>query len=307
VVAACSNVKPLLPPASRCRESASSKKRDVRMMNIEAAKAVADAIRTSLGPRGMDKMVAQADGEVIITNDGATILNKMRVEQPAAKMLVELAKSQDVVAGDGTTSVTVLCGALLKKSLELLEKGVHPTVISDAFGRAAEKAVEVLTDSAIPVSIEDREQLIQAATTSLSSKIVGQNSGLLAPMAVDCLMKVLDPQRPDLLDLKDVKVVSKPGATIDDSEMVEGLVLDHKAARAAGGPSRMENAKVALIQFQVSPPKTDIENNVIISDYAQMDRILKAGTRFYVSFLCVCVCVAGRSLGGLFGGGSLAG
>ena len=112
-------------------------------MNIEAAKAVADAIRTSLGPRGMDKMVAQADGQVIITNDGATILNKMTVEQPAAKMLVELSKSQDVVAGDGTTSVTVLAGALLKGSLELLEKGVHPTVISDAFGKAASKAVEV--------------------------------------------------------------------------------------------------------------------------------------------------------------------
>lgn len=255
------------------RESA--KKKDVRLMNIEAAKAVADAIRTSLGPRGMDKMVAQADGEVIITNDGATILNKMKVEQPAAKMLVDLAKSQDVVAGDGTTSVTVLCGALLKKSLEMLEKGVHPTVISDAFGKAADKAVEILTASAIPVSIDDRQQLIKAANTSLSSKIVGQNSGLLSPMAVDCLLKILDPQRPDLLDLQDVKVVSKSGATIDDSEMVEGLVLDHKAARGAGGPTRVENAKVALIQFQVSPPKTDIENNVIISDYAQMDRILK--------------------------------
>ncbi|PSC69071.1 T-complex 1 subunit delta [Micractinium conductrix] len=252
-----------------------SKKKDVRIMNIEAAKAVADAVRTSLGPRGMDKMVAQADGEVIITNDGATILNKMKVEQPAAKMLVDLAKSQDVVAGDGTTSVTVMCGALLRKSLELLERGVHPTVISDAFGRAADKAVEVLTDSAIPVSIEDREALIRAANTSLSSKIISQNSALLSPMAVDCLMKILDPARPDLLDLKDVKVVVKSGATIDDSEMIDGLVLDLKAAKGANGPTRMENAKVALIQFQVSPPKTDIENNVIISDYAQMDRILK--------------------------------
>ncbi|KAL4440992.1 hypothetical protein ABPG77_010423 [Micractinium sp. CCAP 211/92] len=253
----------------------SAKKKDVRLMNIEAAKAVADAIRTSLGPRGMDKMVAQADGEVIITNDGATILNKMRVEQPAAKMLVDLAKSQDVVAGDGTTSVTVLCGALLRKSLELLEKGVHPTVISDAFGRAAEKAVEILTDSAIPVSIEDRQALLRAANTSLSSKIISQNSALISPMAVDCLLRILNPQRPDLLDLKDVKVVSKPGATIDDSEMIDGLVLDLKAAKAAAGPTRMENAKIALIQFQVSPPKTDIENNVIVSDYAQMDRILK--------------------------------
>ena len=114
-----------------------SNKKDVRILNIESAKAVADAVRTSLGPRGMDKMVSRAKtGEVVITNDGATILNKMQVQQPAAKMLVELSKSQDVVAGDGTTSVVVICGALLKKSLELLEKGIHPTIVSDAFEKA---------------------------------------------------------------------------------------------------------------------------------------------------------------------------
>ena len=220
--------------------------------------------------------VAQADGEVIITNDGATILQKMRVEQPAAKMLVELSKSQDVVAGDGTTSVVVLCGALLKKSLELLEKGIHPTIISDAFDAACARGVEILErDVAVPVPVDDRESLLKAANTSLSSKIVSQYSSLLAPMAVDCLLKVVDQARPELLDLKDVRLVCKVGGTIDDSEMVDGLVLDHKAAKAAGGPTRIENAKVALIQFQVSPPKTDLENNVVIGDYAAMDRILK--------------------------------
>lgn len=266
------------PSAARKGETFrdNSKKKDVRIMNIEAAKAVADAVRTSLGPRGMDKMVAQADGEVIITNDGATILNKMMVEQPAAKMLVELSKSQDVVAGDGTTSVVVLCGALLKKSLELLDKGIHPTIISDAFDSACQRAVEMLEkDVAIPVAVDDRESLLKAANTSLSSKIVSQYSSLLAPMAVDCLLKVADPARPELLDLKDVKIVTKVGGTIDDSEMVNGLVLDHKASKAAGGPTRCENAKVALIQFQVSPPKTDLENNVLVGDYAAMDRILK--------------------------------
>jgi T-complex protein 1 subunit delta len=220
--------------------------------------------------------VAQADGEVIITNDGATILNKMMVEQPAAKMLVELSKSQDVVAGDGTTSVVVLCGALLKKSLELLDKGIHPTIISDAFDSACQRAVEMLEkDVAIPVSVDDRESLLKAANTSLSSKIVSQYSSLLAPMAVDCLLKVADPARPEFLDLKDVKIVTKVGGTIDDSEMVNGLVLDHKASKAGGGPTRCEAAKVALIQFQVSPPKTDLENNVLVGDYAAMDRILK--------------------------------
>ncbi|KAK9838085.1 hypothetical protein WJX81_000074 [Elliptochloris bilobata] len=252
-----------------------ARKKDVRTTNIEAAKAVADAIRTSLGPRGMDKMVCQANGEVIITNDGATILNKMTVLQPAAKMLVELAKSQDVVAGDGTTSVTVICGALLKKCLDLLERGIHPTVISDAFAAAAEKAVQILEAIAIPVDLDDRAALVKAANTSLSSKVVSQYSSLLSPMAVDCVLKVLDPARPEFLDLKDIKVVTKLGGTVDDSEAVPGMVFDQKASTSAGGPTRVENAKIALVQFCISPPKTDLENNVIISDYAQMDRVLK--------------------------------
>ncbi|KAG2491247.1 hypothetical protein HYH03_010454 [Edaphochlamys debaryana] len=265
-----------MPPRSKNElYKESSRKKDVRTTNIEAAKAVADAVRTSLGPRGMDKMVAAPNGEVIITNDGATILQKMTVTQPAAKMLVELSKSQDVVAGDGTTSVVVICGALLKKCQELLEKGVHPTIVSDAFAKAASKACEILEGIAIPVNMDDREALIRAANTSLSSKVVSQYSSLLSPMAVDAVLKVMDPQRPQLMDLRDIKVVSKVGGTIDDSEMVDGMVFDQKAAKSAGGPTRMEDAKIGLIQFQISPPKTDIENNVIVSDYNQMDRVYK--------------------------------
>lgn len=245
-------------------------------MNIEAAKAVSDAIRTSLGPRGMDKMVSQADGEVLITNDGATILNKMQVEQPAAKMLVELSKSQDVVAGDGTTSVVVLCGALLKKSLELLDLGIHPTIISDSFNKACFEAVRILEkEMAIPIQVDDRESLLQAATTSLSSKVVSQYSSLLSPMAVDCLKSIVDNNRPDAIDLRDVRIIGKLGGTIDDSEMIDGLVLDQRASKADGGLSRAENAKIALIQFQISPPKTDLENSVVVGDYGAMDRILK--------------------------------
>ncbi|WIA43373.1 hypothetical protein OEZ86_009859 [Tetradesmus obliquus] len=252
-----------------------TKKKDVREANIEAAKAVADAVRTSLGPRGMDKMVAAANGEVIITNDGATILNKMTVTHPAAKMLVELAKSQDVVAGDGTTSVVVICGALLKKAQELLERGIHPTVISDSFNTAANKACEILESIAIPVNLEDKESLIRAANTSLSSKVVSQHSSFMSPMAVDAVLRVMDPQHANLLDLRDIRVVCKVGGTIDDSELVAGCVFDQKAAKSAGGPTRVEKAKIGLIQFHVSPPKSDIENTVVISDYAQMDRVYK--------------------------------
>lgn len=263
----------------------STRKKDVRTTNIEAAKAVADAVRTSLGPRGMDKMVASANGEVIITNDGATILQKMTVTQPAAKMLVELSKSQDVVAGDGTTSVVVICGALLKKCMDLLEKGVHPTVVSDSFAKASAKAVLILESIAIPVNLDDREQLLKAATTSLSSKVVSHYSSLLSPMAVDAVLKVMDPARPNMLDLRDIKVVCKVGGTVDDSEMIEGLVFEQKASKSAGGPTRVENARIALVQFQVSPPKTDMENNVIVSDYTQMDRVYKEERNYILNIV----------------------
>ena len=250
-------------------------KADVRTSNMEAAKAVADAVRTSLGPRGMDKMVAAPNGEVIITNDGATILKKMNLEHPAAKMLVDLSHSQDVVAGDGTTSVVVLCGSILKKCLELIQRGVHPTVISDAMNAAANKAQEILENElGIPVDLTDRNALIAAATTSLGSKVVSQHASLLAPIAVDSVLKVSDHMKSHC-DLRDIRVITKVGGTIDDTEMVDGLVFTQKVSKTANGLSRVENAKIALIQFCVSPPKTDLENNVIVSDYAAMDRILK--------------------------------
>ncbi|KAJ7516326.1 hypothetical protein O6H91_22G053800 [Diphasiastrum complanatum] len=264
------------PAGSKTEKYVDTKRRDdIRQGNIVAAKAVADAVRTSLGPKGMDKMLSTASGEVIITNDGATILNKMEVTQPAAKMLVELSKSQDIVAGDGTTTVVVIAGALLKQCLGLLNKGVHPTVISDAFHKASLKAVDVLTSMAIPVELSDREALVKSASTSLNSKVVSQYSSLLAPLAVDAVLNAIDQTRPDFVDLRDIKVIKKLGGTVDDTEMIKGLVFDKKASHTAGGPTRVENAKIGLIQFQISPPKTDIEQNVIISDYTQMDRILK--------------------------------
>ena len=223
----------------------------------------------------MDKMVVSANGDVTITNDGATILQKMHVTQPAARMFVELSKSQDVVAGDGTTSVTVLAGSILDKCMSLVQRGVHPTVISDALGKCAEKAVAVLREMSLPVDLGDHEVLVKAASTSLNSKVVSQYSQLLAPIAVDCVLRVQDPARPESVDLRDVRVVKRLGGTVDDTEVVDGLVFDHKASKAAGGPTRVENAKVGLIQFCVSPPKTDIENSVVVSDYAEMDRILK--------------------------------
>ncbi|XP_019745229.1 T-complex protein 1 subunit delta [Hippocampus comes] len=245
----------------------------IRFSNISAAKAVADAIRTSLGPKGMDKMIQDEKGDVTITNDGATILKQMQVLHPAAKMLVELSKAQDIEAGDGTTSVVVIAGALLDACSKLLQKGIHPTIISESFQKAADKGAQVLTAMSRPVQLSDRETLLNSAATSLCSKVVSQYSSLLAPMSVDAVMRVIDPAAATGVDLQDIKVIKKLGGTIDDCELVDGLVLTQKVASA--GVSRVEKAKIGLIQFCLSAPKTDMDNQIVVSDYAQMDRVLR--------------------------------
>ena len=247
----------------------------VRNANIMAARAVADAIRTSLGPRGMDKMIQTGKGQTIITNDGNTMLKDMSVMHPAAKMLVDLSAAQDVEAGDGTTSVVVIAGSLLGAADRLLAKGIHPTIISESFQRAAAAAVQTLEEMSQPISLSDRTTLLQAASTSLSSKIVSQYSNLLGPMAVDAVLKTIDPKTADNVDLKNIRIVKKVGGTIEDSEMIDGVVLNQPVIKSANGPTRMEKARIGLIQFQLSPPKPDMENQIEVKDYRQMDKILK--------------------------------
>src|SRR5271168_4796189 len=226
--------------------------------------AVADAIRTSLGPRGMDKMIQSGKGETIISKAGNTMLKSMSVMHPAAKMLVDLSAAQDVEAGDGTTSVVVIAGSLLGAADRLLGKGIHPSVIAESFQRAAAAAVQVLHDMSHPVSLTDTTTLLQAATTSLSSKIVSQHSNLLAPMAVNAVTKTIDIKNAENVDLKNIRIVKKVGGTIEDSEMVEGLVLTQGVVKSGGGPVRMERARIGLIQFQLSPPKPDVSYPVHI-------------------------------------------
>merc|ERR1719219_1251083 len=174
-------------------------------------------------------MIQSPKGEVTITNDGATILNQMNVIHPAAKMLVELSKAQDIEAGDGTTSVVVMAGSLLEAADKLLQKGIHPTTISDSFLKAATKSVEILTGMAVPVDLNDRESLLQSANTSLNSKIVSQHSSELSPIAVDSVLKIVDPAMENNVNLKDIKVIQKLGGTVDDTELVEGLVFQESA------------------------------------------------------------------------------
>lgn len=261
------------------------KPQEVRKANILAARAVADAIRTSLGPKGMDKMVQTGKGEVLITNDGHTILKHMAVMHPAAKMLVDLSAAQDIEAGDGTTSVVIIAGALLAAAERLLHKGIHPTIIAESFQRAASRAVDVILKMSKKIDIGDRNLLIKAASTSLNSKIVSQYSNLIAPMAVDAVLKVIDPATANNVDLKNIRLIKKVGGTIDDTELVDGLVLTQNAIKSSGGPTSMEKARIGLIQFQLSPPKPDMENHIVVNDYRQMDKILKE-ERTYLLNMC---------------------
>jgi len=264
----------------------SEKARDVRSTNIIAARAVADVVRTSLGPRGMDKMIQDQRGRVLITNDGATILKQMSVIHPTAKMLVEISAAQDIEAGDGTTSVVVMAGALLKASQELLNKGIHPAAISDGFSVALEKAKEIIEGMGTPVDLNDREILIQNCVTCLSSKVVSANSDVLAPMAVDAVLKIIDKENDTNVDLNNIKVSMKLGGTVDDSELIDGLCFtENQVSHFAGGPTRVTDAKIGVIQFCMSAPKTDLENNVVVNDYTAMDRILKEEKKYIVNLV----------------------
>jgi T-complex protein 1 subunit delta len=230
----------------------------------------------------------------------------MAVMHPAARMLVELSQAQDVEAGDGTTSVVVIAGSLLGAAEKMLNKGIHPTIIAEAFQRAATKSVEYLTEIATPIELSDKESLLRAASTSLNSKIVSQYSSVLAPIAVNAVTRLLDPKAtakstadpsspvsnqpvsPDEqtnVDLRDIRLVKKVGGTIDDTELVEGLVLEQNVTNGGGGPTRMEKARIAVCQFQLSSPKPDMDNQIVVNDYRQMDKILRE-ERQYLLNMC---------------------
>ena len=264
------------------------KPKDVRHNNILAAKTLSDIIRTSLGPIGMVKMIKDSKGKVIITNDGATIVNHLQVLHPTAKMLVETSKAQDIAAGDGTTSVVVLAGALLGQAQTLLDKNISPTVIADGFSEACNEAQKVIDELEKKVELTDKEALTQNCITSLSSKVVSNYSEVLAPLAVEAVLKLVKNGEiyHDDVDLKDIKVSKKLGGTIEDTKIVEGIVFpSNKVSKAAGGPTKIENPKIGLIQFCLSNPKTDMDSTLEIQEYSQMDRVLKEERAYIVKMV----------------------
>lgn len=188
---------------------------------------------------------------------------------------MDISKAQDVEAGDGTTTVVVIAGALLEAAGNLLEKSVHPSVIAEAFLQCQRHTKNILRQIAIPMNLDDREALIRSAKTSLNSKVVSNTSHLLAPLAVDAVLRVIDPQTATNVDLNAIRVVKKLGGTVEDTELVEGLVFDQSASHQAGGPTMIKKAKIGLIQYCLSAPKTAMDNQVIVQDYSQIDRVLR--------------------------------
>jgi thermosome len=242
--------------------------------NIMAARVVAEVLRTTLGPRGMDKMLIDSLGDITITNDGATILNEIEVEHPAAKMMVEIAKTQDDMVGDGTTTAVVLAGELLKKAEELMEQNIHPTIVVSGYRKAALKAVETINNLAVQVELTDRATLKKVAVTSMASKAIGAARDHLADIAVDAVRQIVE-TRGDrtIADIDNIQTIKKTGKSLLESQLVNGLVIDKEVVHP-GMPRLVERAKIALIDCALEIEKTEISAEIRIHDPTQMKAFL---------------------------------
>ena len=267
-------------PVLVLKESALQQKgRDAQANNIMAAKLVADLVRTSLGPRGMDKMLVDSLGDVTITNDGATILKEIDVQHPAAKMMVEISKAIDNEVGDGTTSSVVFAGSLLTKAQDLLKKDVHSSVIVEGFQAAAEKALEILTEIAKPVKPEETDELIKVARTSMESKLISEDSPSLSKLVVDAILRIAEKHGEKyVVDLDNVKVEKKAGGSIQDSNLIKGIVLDKEVVHS-GMPLKIQNAKIALLNCPLEIEKTEMSAEIRISDPTQMQMFIEEEQR----------------------------
>jgi thermosome len=255
-----------------------SRGKEAQKNNIAAALAVADTIKTTLGPRGMDKMLIDSMGDITITNDGATILDEIDVGHPAAKMMVEIAKTQDDMVGDGTTTVVVLSGELLRKAEDLLEQNIYPTVIVSGYRKAVKKAIEVLEKVAIPVDLGDRETLKKVAMTSMRSKAVSPARDFLAEIAIDAVNHISEKRGDSMLaDIDNIQVVKKEGKSILDTMLVMGVILDKEVVHA-GMPKRVEKAKIALLNAALEIKKTELSAEIRIRDPTQMKAFLDKET-----------------------------
>ena len=253
--------------------------KEAQRNNIMAARVIGEVLKTTLGPRGMDKMLIDSLGDITITNDGAAILEEIEVEHPAAKMMVEIAKTQDNMVGDGTTTAVVLAGELLKKAEDLLEQNIHPTIIVAGYRKATEKAIETINKVAMTVDITNRKALKQVALTSMSSKVAGTVKDTFAEIAIDAVMQIVE-KRGDktLADIDNIQLIKKTGKSLLESQLVKGLIIDKEVVHP-GMPKRMENAKIALLDAALEIEKTEISAEIRIRDPEQMKAFLDQETK----------------------------
>ena len=267
-------------PVLVLKESALQQKgKDAQQNNITAAKLVAELVRSSLGPRGLDKMLVDSLGDVTITNDGATILKEIDVQHPAAKMMVEISKTVDNEVGDGTTSSVVFGGALLAKAEELLKKDVHSSVIVEGYQAAAEKTLEIYSEMAKKIKHDDRDSLLNIAITSMQSKLISEDSDVLSKVVVDAILKIAT-KKGDIysVDLENIKVEKKAGGSIQDTQIIKGIVLDKEIVHS-GMPTKIENAKIALLNSALEIEKTEMSSEIRITDPTQMQMFLEEENR----------------------------
>ncbi|MFQ6064336.1 MAG: thermosome subunit beta [Candidatus Bathyarchaeia archaeon] len=263
-------------PVLILREGASrSRGREAQHANIMAARIVAEAVKSALGPKGMDKMLVDSFGDVTITSDGRTVLDEMDIQHPAAKMMVEVAKTQDDEVGDGTTTAVIIAGELLDKAEGLIEKNVHPTVIIDGYRKAADKALETLEKIAIPVKPKDKKFLKKVAMTAMASKLVAENREYLAEIAASAVLQVAEKATKGFkVDIDDIKVEKKAGEALTDTKLINGIVLDKEVVHP-GMPERVEEAKIVLLDTALEIEKTEFDAKINIESPEQMDAFLK--------------------------------
>jgi thermosome len=273
-------------PVLILKEGASQTKgRDAQKNNITAAKLIAEIVRSSLGPRGMDKMLVDTLGDVTITNDGATILKEIDVQHPAAKMMVEISKATDNEVGDGTTSVVILAGALIEKAEELINKDVHPTIIVDGYRKGATKAIEVLGSIAQKVEGNEKKELARIAKTSMQTKLVSREADDLAQIVVDAAISVSEKSDSGYrLDIDDIKVEKKAGGSIRDTRLIKGIVLDKEVVHG-GMPKRIDKAKIALLNSALEIEKTEFDAKINISSPDQMKMFLEEENKMLKSMV----------------------
>ena len=243
--------------------------RDAQRTNILAGKVLAETVRTTLGPKGMDKMLVDGLGDIVVTNDGVTILKEMDIEHPAAKMLVEVAKTQEDEVGDGTTTAVIIAGELLKKSESLLDLEIHPTIVAMGYRQAAEKAQEILDN--IAIKDIDRETLMKVAMTAMTGKGTEKAREPLAELIVDAVQKVAED---DNVDIDQIKIEKKDGAVVEESSLVEGVIVDKERVHP-GMPSKFEDAKIALVNSPIEVKETEVDAEIRITDPAQMQAFIE--------------------------------